>query len=111
MRTWVVAFALGVVACKGGKHEEADKPATKASGFVAPKVDVATVLAKEDPKQPPYVLFVDDKDQLKLAAVATWADLDANKIRSVKKAAPFEALDPIDRFTRESFAMGRMGEM
>jgi hypothetical protein len=116
MRTWVLAVALGVVACKGGKKREADKPEAEAKAkasraFVAPKVDVATVLAKEEPAQPPYLLFVDEKGQLKIAAAATWADLDANKIRIAKKAAPFEALDSIDRFTRENFAFGRMGEM
>jgi hypothetical protein len=105
MRAWIVAIAL-VAACKGGKDgKDKGAPAqpAKASALAGPKVDVATVLAKED-KKPPFLFLVDETGAVRLAAAASWADLDANKLKIAKKPAP---LDPMDRYIREQVAFGQ----
>jgi hypothetical protein len=103
MRAWIVAIAL-VVACKGGKDGKGATPGqSTAKGLAGPKVDTPAVLAKDDDK-PPFLFLVDDQGEVRLAAAATWADLDANKLKTSKQAAP---LDPMDRYVREQVAFGK----
>jgi hypothetical protein len=105
MRTWVVAFALVLVACKGGKKKEAEKQAAVAkAALVGPKIDVDTVLAKDD-KPPPFLFIVDDAG-VRVAAAKTWADLDDPKLK-ITKQAPLEALDTLDKMSREYVGLGR----
>ncbi len=99
-----MAIAL-VLGCKGkGKDKPkigAPEPAKAAA--TVPTVAVATVLAKDDGK-PPFLFLVDDAGAVRLGAASSWADLDANKLKVAKKAGP---LDPLDRFVREEFGLGR----
>ncbi|HEX7702998.1 MAG TPA: hypothetical protein VF403_19805, partial [Kofleriaceae bacterium] len=101
MRAWVILIAL-VTACRGGKDQDKTAPPKAASAGV-PAVSVATVLAKDEGK-PPFLLIIDDAGTVRLAAAKTWADLDANTLKISKKATK---VDPVDRFVREEFAMGR----
>ncbi|MBA3502594.1 MAG: AgmX/PglI C-terminal domain-containing protein [Myxococcota bacterium] len=105
MRAWILAFAL-VAACKGGKDGK-DKgtpgqPSAKGSVLAGPKVAVATVLAQDD-KKPPFLLLVDEAGAVRLAAAASWEDLDANKLEISKKAGP---LGEIDGYVRERVGLG-----
>ena len=106
MRAWIVAIAL-VAACKGGKDAK-DKGTTPPSqpakaSLAGPKVDTAAVLAKDDGK-PPFLYLVDDKGEVRLAAAASWADLDAGKLKTSKKPGP---LDPMHRFVLEQHGLGQ----
>lgn len=90
MRAWIVAVAL-VAACKGKQQAKphADKPATAPVAEAAalptvPAVTVATVLAKDDAR-PPLLMIVDDAGKARLAAAASWADLDAGKVKITKR--------------------------
>jgi hypothetical protein len=102
MRAWVAAIVLVAAGCKGHK-DKAPANASAKSALAVPKVSVATVLAKETPA-PPFLLLVDDSENVRMAAASTWADLDAQKIKIAKKAGPLEYLD---RQMREDFALGR----
>lgn len=89
---WVVALLF---ACSKSKP----KP-VKPLDLV--RVDTAAVLAKETDKPP--VLYLVEGENARVAAAATWADLDANKLTITKKPAP---LRQIDRYVREDHALGR----
>jgi hypothetical protein len=102
MRAWMTAMVLVVAGCKGHK-DKATPNASAKSALAVPKVSVASVLAKETPA-PPFLLLVDDSENVRMAAALTWADLDAQKIKIAKKAGPLEFLD---RQMREDFALGK----
>lgn len=99
MRTWLLTISVVIAACKG--KDEASQEAIKAA-LVAPRVEVATVLAKE-PGKPPYLLVVDDRGA-RVGAAATWAALDGGQIALTKEPGP---VDQIERYLREDFALGR----
>jgi len=100
MRAWIVAFAL-LAACKS-KGKDKDKAALEAAKALAaaPKVTVATVLAK-DGARPPFLYLVDDAGTVRLGAAKSWAELDANELHVATKPSPIERLD---RYVREEYA-------
>ncbi len=100
MRTLILAIVVVVGGCKGGKDKEQQEAAKAA--LVTPKVDVATVLAKDGSKMP-WLLVVDDKG-VRVAAAQSWAALDAGELKVTKQVAP---LDRIDRYIREDFMLGK----
>ena len=103
MRAWFVAVVL-VAACSG-KDKDSDKAFAAEAAKVAasaPKVTVATVLAK-DVGKPPFLYLVDDAGLVRLGAANSWADLDANKFRIASRAGPLER---VGRFVRAEEALG-----
>lgn len=83
MRAWIVAASV-LAACK-----EDTKP-VPAVRLPAPTVDDAILVADAGPK-PPFLVLIDDDGQARLAAAATWRDLDAGNIK-ISRAAPLWAL-------------------
>src|SRR4051794_32110155 len=101
MRPWILAIAV-VAACKSGKDKDTGlKPATVAAS--APKVGNGALLASGNDK-PPFLLLVDEAGSVRLAAAKTWADLDANTLTIAAKSGK---LDPVRRFVREEYMLGR----
>lgn len=100
MRIGIVAVVL-VVACGKSKDQKEHEALTQ-QAMVVPKVEVASVLAK-DPAKVPAILIVGDKDA-RIAAAETWDALDKGELRVAKHGAPVEDLRP---FMRESYALGR----
>jgi hypothetical protein len=115
MRVEMVSIALFLMAGCKDKHATATAPATPSSvasasgqagakaGVSAPAVAVATVLAK-DGKRPPFLLLIDDAGAARVAAAASWADLDNRVLAISKKAGP---VDLLYRFIREEVGLGR----
>lgn len=104
MRRWLVVIAV-VAACKSGKDAGKSTEAVHnaAEAVPAPKVSVASVLAKEDAK-PPLLVIVESGGTARFAAAKTWADLDANKVQIAKTGAKLEVLD---KYSREDYALKR----
>jgi len=101
----MVAIVL-VVACKNGKDAGKGTEVvqnTASPSLAAPKITVATVLAK-DADKPPLLMILDADGTARLGAVKTWAELDANKVQVAKKGAKVAILD---RYVRESVGLGR----
>jgi hypothetical protein len=98
MRIWLLAVVVAF-GCKGKDKEQ--EAAVKAA-LVIPKVEVATVIAKDSPRMP-FLIVIDDKGA-RAAAAESWAALDLNEVKIAKRSMD---LDHLDRYIREDFAMGK----